>query len=178
MTMRRQKFLLFRVYQFQDSKSYGELYDLYFEKIHRYVFFKLPKSADADEIAAEVFLRGWEYATSSRVENPSAFFYRIARNLVADFYRSRADTTSLDEAANLESDSDVEREVSTKMESEALIAQLRSLKEEYREVLVMKYLDEMNTAEIADALEKTTNNVRVTLFRAKKALQDLVEGKK
>ncbi|MFH1767400.1 MAG: RNA polymerase sigma factor [Patescibacteria group bacterium] len=173
--MRRQKFLLFRVYQFQDSQAYGELYDLYYVKIRRYVFFKLPQSADADEIASEVFLRGWEFATSSKVENPSALFYKIARNLVTDFYRHRDNTVALEEADQVPSEVDVSRGVETKMESEALIASLRRLKEEYRDVLIMRYLDELSIGEIADALEKTPNNVRVLLFRAKKALKDLNE---
>ncbi len=175
MTMRRQKFLLFRVYQFQDSQAYGELYDLYYVKIRRYVFFKLPQGADADEIASEVFLRGWEFATASRVENPSALFYKIARNLVTDFYRERRQTVGLDEAAEFESPTDISAEADTKLETDALIAELRRLKEEYREVLVMRYLDEMNIGEIADALEKTPNNVRVLLFRAKKALKEISE---
>lgn len=175
MTMRRQKFLLFRVYQFQDTRAYGELYDLYYVKIRRFVFFKLPNGNDADEVASEVFLRGWEYTTSSRVENPSALFYRIAKNLVADYYRKRNETVSLDDIGDVVGEDRMGEKVATKMESDQLISQLRMLKEEYRDVLVMKYLDEMSVKEIADALEKTSNNVRVLLFRAKQALKDITD---
>lgn len=175
MSMRRQKFLLFRVYRFQDTESYGELYDLYYEKIRRFTHFKLPKSEDADEVTAEVFLRGWEYATGTRVENAPALFYRIARNTVADFYRKRKDETGLDEAGQIASQEDIVEEVAQREESAELLKLLHSLKEEYSEVLIMRHLDEMSIKEISAALEKTTNNTRVLLHRAKKALEALVK---
>ncbi len=172
MLMRRQKFLLFRIYKFQDSQAYGKLYDLYFERIRRFILFKLPSREDAQEMTSEVFLRGWEYATSSRIENANAFFYRIARNLIADFYRARKIETSIENAGYLKSDDDIEKKIGVKEETRQLLKVLKTLKVEYQEVLIMKYLDEMSTAEIADALEKSSNNIRVTLHRAKKALQE------
>lgn len=175
MTMRRQKFLLFRVYQFQDTQAYGELYDLYFVKISRYIYFKMPRGGEADEITADVFLRGWEYATSSKVDNPSALFYKIARNLIADFYRKRKEELSLDDVGDQASEERLVKDVSVKLESEDLIFKMRLLKDEYREVIVMKFLDEMSVREISDALDKTPNNIRVTLHRAKKALKKLTK---
>ena len=175
--MRRQTFLLFRVYRFQDTEAYGELYDLYCERIHRFVYFKLPKSEDADEVTAEVFLRGWEYATSSRVEHASALFYRIARNVIADFYRKRSDEVGLDAAHELPSGEDVAETAAKNEESAHILSLLRQLKDEYREVLIMRYLDEMSVKEVAAALEKTPNNTRVLLYRAKKALEELARDK-
>ena len=171
--MRRQTFLLFRVYRFQDTEAYGDLYDLYYERIHRFVYFKLPKAEDADELTAEVFLRGWEYATSSRVENAPALFYRIARNVIADFYRKRSEETGLDQVAHLASGQDIEAEAVIKEEVAELLTLLKQVKEEYQEVLIMRHLDEMSVKEIAAALEKTPNNIRVLLHRAKKALEEL-----
>jgi len=172
--MRRQKFLLFRVYRFQDNTAYAELYDVYFQKIRRYIFFKVPRAEDADEITAEVFLRGWEYATSSRVENPGALFYRIAQNLVADFYRRRKVDTSIDLIEEVvQQGRGLAEQIAQNEEERALIQSLQKIKEEYRDVLVMRFLDEMSVKEIAVILEKTPNNIRVTLHRAKKALREL-----
>lgn len=172
--MRRQKFLLFRVYRFRDASAYGQLYDQYFSKIRRYIYFKVPRSEDSDELTAEVFLRGWEYATSSKVDNPGALFYRIARNLIADFYRQREQAESSD-GLELASDQDIEQELAENEQQRHLISLLKKLKEEYRDVLVMRYLDEMSVKEIAAITDKTPNNVRVQLHRAKKALKALAE---
>lgn len=171
---RRQKFLLFRVYRFRDTGAYGELYDFYVTKIRRFIAFRVSTIQDAEELTAEVFLRGWEYATSSVIENPGALFYRIARNVVADHYRSRKESEGLEAAEHVSaSDRLISEEVALKQEQQQLINQLKDLKEEYRDALVMRYLDEMSVSEIAQALEKTPNNVRVLLHRAKKALKDI-----
>lgn len=170
--MHRHKFLLFRVYRFQDSEAYGELYDVFFERIRRFIYFKLPTREDVDEATNEVFLRGWEYATSSKVDKVNAFFYRVARNVIADFYRERKQTESIDVAQEIASSVDIEKEASDHEEQKELLKRLSKLKEEYREVLVMRYLNEMSIREISEAIEKNQANVRVILHRAKKALEE------
>src|SRR3989339_581042 len=154
MSSLRQKFLTFRVYRHRDASAYGQLYDLHADRIRRFLVFKVPRREDADELTSEVFLRGWEYMTTSSVENSNAFFFRIARNLVADFYRKYKPTESIEHAEHVAITSSLADVVATKVESEQLLEKLRTLKEEYREVLVMKYLSEMNVGEIASALEK------------------------
>ncbi len=177
MRMQRQQFLLFRVFRFQDAKAYSELYDLYVARMRRYIFFKVPKPEDADELTAEVFLRAWEYATSSQVEYPGALFYKIARNVIADFYRRYREESSLEDVKEVADQSrpSLGDQVDQKDEADALLAKLKLLKEEYREVLIMRYLDEMSIKEIALATEKNQTNVRVLLYRAKVALKSLVD---
>jgi RNA polymerase sigma-70 factor, ECF subfamily len=175
MYMRRQQFLMFRVYRFQDTKAYSELYDFYATRVRRYIFFKVPRPEDADELTADVFLRGWEYATANKVDQASSFFYRIARNAIADFYRKHHDLVELDEAKEVPhaAGQTVAEEVADKEETSQVLDAMKQLKEEYREVLMMRFLDEMSIKEIALALDKTSINVRVLLHRAKKALKDL-----
>jgi len=172
---RRSKFLLFRVYRYRDTAAYGQLYDFYISRIRRFITFRVARTEDAEELAAEVFLRGWEYATSSIVKNPGALFYKIARNLVADHYRQKKLEMGYDEVEDIADSHEIVEELSVKEEHLALIGNLKSLKEEYRDMIVMRYLDEMSISEIAEALEKTSGSVRVTLHRAKKALQELVK---
>ncbi|MCH8049481.1 RNA polymerase sigma factor [Patescibacteria group bacterium] len=173
--MRRQKFLLFRVYKFQDAKAYQQLYDFYFDKLYRYIYFKVPRPEDSEEITSEVFLRGWEYMTASKVEHAGALFYKIARNLVADFYRQRGMTEPLEQGQYVSAET-LSEKIIVKQESEELIRALRQLKEEYRDVLVMRYLNEMSIKEIASVFEKTPNSVRVLLHRARKALREIATG--
>lgn len=172
------KFLALRIYRNRDAKAFDELYDLYWRRLHRYLLTKLPRPEDATEIASEVFLRAWEYMTSSRVENVTGLVYRIARNLVADFYRTQKATEVLEEyEAVLAAPGSIEKDAMVKNETEQLLIHLKSLKEEYREVIVLRFLNEMDIAEIAEALEKTSNHVRVTLHRALKSLRTLTKGK-
>lgn len=175
MSAYRQKFLAFRVYRFKDTDAYGQLYDLHADRIRRFLVFKVPRKEDAEEITSEVFLRGWEYMTSSAVENVGALLFRIARNIVADFYRRNAPVDTVEDSVleQFAAPGQLAQEVEQKGESDDLLEKMKLLKEDYREVLVMRYLNELSISEIASTLEQTPNNVRVTLHRAKKALQEL-----
>lgn len=166
---------MFRVYRFQDTKAYSELYDFYAARVRRYIFFKVPRSEDADELTADVFLRGWEYATANKVDQAGSFFYRIARNAIADFYRKHHEHAELDEAKDVPhaQGETVAEEAAKNEETSQVLEAMKDLKEEYRDVLMMRFLDEMSVKEIALALDKTSINVRVLLHRAKKALKDL-----
>ncbi len=176
MSAYRQKFLAFRVYRFKDTDAYGQLYDIHADRIRRFLIFKVPRKEDAEEITSEVFLRGWEYMTSSSVDNVGALLFRIARNITADFYRRNVPVDNVEDSIleQIPAGTVLAEEVAQKIESDDLIEKLKLLKEDYREILVMRYLNEMSIGEIADTLEQTPNNVRVTLHRAKKALQEIV----
>ena len=171
----RTKYLAKRVFTARDGQAYGELYDLYADRIRKFLFFKLPRKEDAEDLLHETFLRAWEYMTSSLVEDVGALLFRIARNLIADFYRKKK-PEALTEAleASLQDGSDLEEATDTQLAGDQAVSALKSIKEEYQEVLVMRYLSEMEIDEIAVALTKTPNNIRVLLHRAKAALKKIL----
>lgn len=171
----RTKYLAKRVFTSRDGQAYGELYDLYADRLRRFLFFKLPRQEDAEDLLHETFLRAWEYMTSSLVEEAEALLFRIARNLIADFYRKKSPealTTALE--GTLTDGTDLEGATDTHLLSAKAIAALGALKDEYREVLVMRYLSEMDVHEIARALTKTPNNIRVLLHRATLACKKML----
>ena len=174
----REKFLLFRVWKHKDANAYGELYNNYAPKIYRYLSFKLPTKKDAEELTSDVFLRAWEYLQNTTIETFSAFLFRIARNAAADFYRQRKhEEVSIDSILEPESKEAPEDEVhDKKLAIRNLRQHLNRLKEEYRDVIIMRYLEEMSYKEIAIALDKTENTTRVLLHRAMNALKKQLDS--
>lgn len=178
----QEKFLLYKVRTKKDPDAFGKIYDMYATRIYRFVFFKVSSEEEAKDITSDVFLKAWQYLLDEKgkeVRHIGGLLYRIARNRVIDFYRSRAahETVSLvNEAEQVSDDHDLQKDVDTKMEAETVGQYLRLLKDEYREVLVMKYLDEMETDEIAEALDKTPGNVRVLMHRAMNALRNVMQN--
>ncbi len=77
------------------KKTFSAIYDKYINKIYRFVFIKVNSQEIAEDLTSETFLRGWEaYKKASnphrqKIDNPSAFLYQIARNLVIDQYREK-----------------------------------------------------------------------------------------
>lgn len=170
------KFLAFRVYRFRDNKAYDDLYVHFAHKVYRFVAFKLPRGEDAEELTAEVFLRAWEYMLTSDVQEVGGLFFKIARNLIANFYRKHHPTTELVEGspAAIQSGS-MSEDVADRLEVEALRASIDKLPADQSEILVLRFFNEMSVDEIAVILEKTPNNVRVLIHRARQALKKYVE---
>lgn len=179
----KEKFLLFRIRAKKDPEAFGMVYDAYVKQIYRFVYFKVSSAEQAEDLTSETFLKAWQYLKEKReVPHLQALLYSIARSVVIDHYRrtacERGDVPADDERLSELAEAGSEkllREVETKFDMTRVIEKLRGLKDEYRDVVIMRYLDEMTTGEIAEALGKSASNVRVLLHRATKALTDAIE---
>lgn len=177
----QEKLLLFQVRVKKDPEAYGRIYDLYARRIYRFVFFKVASEEEAQDLTADVFLKAWQYLLEEKggeVRHLGALLYSIARNRVIDHYRSRASHGTVPLVDGAEEIIPDERmsvvRTETKLDAEMLEKHLRSLKDEYREVLILRYLDELDTSEISDVLGKQAGNVRVLIHRAVEALRAVV----
>ncbi len=180
----RENYLLYRVQSRKDPQAYAELYDRYVTPIYRFVYFKVSNHEDAEDITADTFLKAWHYLTEhSGIRSFRAVIYRIARNLVIDLYRKRTvrkedvAVDGLDDhvAQKLLSDEKAfVKELEVKQDHEQVLEAIGRLKEEYREVLLFRYIDGLSTAEVAEIIGTTKTNVRVTSHRAMNALKKLI----
>jgi len=173
-----ERLLLYRVRMKKDPEAFGKIYDLYAGRIYRFVFFKVPSEEEAQDVTADVFLKAWQYLideSGKDVRYLGALLYSIARNRVIDLYRELAHQSLqplADEAEEtIPDDRRLMEQAEASIDVGLLNAHLRSLKDEYREVLIMRYLDEMSPGEIAGTLGKPAGNVRVLLHRAMNALK-------
>jgi RNA polymerase sigma-70 factor, ECF subfamily len=177
----KEKFLLFRIRAKKDPEAFGEVYDMYVARIYRFIYFKVASAEQAEDLTSETFLKAWQYLMERRdVQSLQALLYTVAKSVVIDHYRSSARErmdTGLDSIMETMGDERAERllkDIETHFDATQVLEKLRGLKDEYREVVVMKYFDDMSAGEIANILGKTSSNVRVILHRATKALQDAV----
>ena len=176
----KEKFLLFRIRAKKDPEAFGVIYDTYVQQIYRFIYFKVPSAEQAEDLTSETFLKAWQYLKEKReVSHLQALLYKVARSVVIDYYRttsSERETVSLEETVSNESTTFASekflRDTEVQFDTTAVLEKLRGLKEDYREVVIMKYLDELTTREIATVLGKSTSNVRVLLHRATKALTE------
>ncbi len=179
----RDKYLLYRIQSKRDAEAYAELYDRYVAAIYRFISFKVNSKEEAQDLTSETFLRAWHYLLESHdVGSFSSLIYRIARNLVIDHYRSRRHTVSLDEQIETDDEggvtSDAGQQISlldTTIEAHAVIEAMKQMKEEHRDILTLRYIEELSTFEIAEIIGKSSVHVRVLLHRATKILKTLLE---
>ena len=174
----KERKLLFLVRTRKDKQAFGELYDLYVEKIYRFVYFKINNKEEAEDLTSEVFLKTWNYLieyAEKEIDSFSGLIYRISRNAIVDFYRKKArhNECNIDTFEDtLVGKSDVQG-IEDGYDVEKLMIIIKKMKQEYQEVILLKHVEELSVAEIAQILDKTRTGVRVTLHRAMKKLKDL-----
>lgn len=168
--------------QYNNSpEAFAELYDRCAPHIYRFIYFKVSSKNDAQDLTSECFLRAWAAIREKKegVEHFRAFLYRIARNLVVDFYRKKRQITSiddLDEELGV-TNHDLER-LNSKQDTDRVLETMRGLKDEYRELIIFRFLDEMSYGEIAEILGKSQVSVRVTAHRALNMLKKQLKTEK
>ncbi|MCF7820373.1 MAG: RNA polymerase sigma factor [Candidatus Pacebacteria bacterium] len=162
----------------QDQEAFVELYSLYVDDVFRFVYFKLGHKEEAQDLTSSVFLKAWDYISKNSInKNKSlkALFYKIARNSIADYYRqSKGGEFSLDHESfdlKVSSQMDVSSEVEAKLELERVMKLLNNLKDDYKDIIILRHINELSWEEISQATGKSKGNLRVLLHRALKALE-------
>ena len=166
-----------------------ELYDVNVAKIYRYIYFRLNSETTAQDLTSEVFLKCWQNLSKDggkEVKNHRAFIYQITRNLIVDFYRQKDKLPiSLEEIADsgnkiadklpiADRNNDLQEIASKTLDVERIKKALGGLNSDYQEIIIWRYLDELEIAEIAEIMEKKEGAVRTLLSRALADLREVL----
>lgn len=163
---------------------FGTIYSENVEKIYRFIFFKVGSQEIAEDLTSESFIRGWRAFQKAsnpepkkEIKNPRAFLYQIARNLIADHYREKDRTqfVSLDDTPLVDPSPTLQEQAILESDLDTIKTALVHLKDEYQEVIIWYYLEDIAISEIAQMLDKSEGAVRVTLHRAIKVLKGKIE---
>jgi len=155
-------------------KTFSKIYDKYIDKIYRFIFLKVSSQEIAQDLTSETFLRGWEsFKNGTKIENPQAFLYRIARNLVTDHYREKGRTqvVSAEYASIVDPRINLEERANLNSDLEEIKRGLVKIKDEYQDVIIWHYLDDLPIQEVAKLLDRTEEATRVLLSRALTSLR-------
>ena len=163
------------------QKEFSDIYDQNINKIYRFIFVKVNSQEIAEDLCSEAFLRAWQAyqkagnpGHSQKIKNPSAFLYKIARNLVIDHYREKGRTqvVSSEDLPLIDPQTTVGDQVIFNSDLEQVKAALTNLNDDYQNVIIWHYLDDMSVSEIAKFLDKQEGTVRVQIHRALKCLRE------
>lgn len=160
-----------------DAEAFGLLYDQYAEIIFRYVYSHLDNRLDAEDLTEEIFLRAWRALPKydERGLPFSAFLFRIARNSLIDYYRQKKQVSSIDDMEVQSHEAGPEETVDLLIENHDLRKTIAELREDYRNVLIFRFLSGLSPEETAQVMQRSVGAVRVLQHRALSALKDLLE---
>ena len=165
-----------------DKEAFGELYDIYAPKLFRFIRLKVGSQVLAEDLSSESFLRIWEYFREQEREIEESFqalLYRIAHNLIADYYkRKSSQEIMINDDFNVFLENQIApSEVSLKEDTEEIHRALVGIKEEYQNVIIWYYIDELPVPEIARIMKKSEGAIRVLIHRALLSLKKVLEKK-
>ncbi|MBF6604760.1 MAG: sigma-70 family RNA polymerase sigma factor [Chloroflexi bacterium] len=162
----------------RDASAFEPLYRRYLAQVYSYAYYELGDHHDAEDATERTFLLAFthlgrfeERARPADGEGASTFrvwLFRVARNVVANQRRARRrhPTTTLDAATAVADPLDLEGRVTDRAEAAAAWRAVGRLPADRRRALVLRFVEEMSTAEIAGILGRSEGAVRVLIHRA------------
>ncbi|MCA1824711.1 MAG: sigma-70 family RNA polymerase sigma factor [Mycobacteriales bacterium] len=159
-----------------DAAAFGELYDRYVDVVYRYVYYRVGARALAEDLVSETFLRALRRITSFTWQGRdfAAWLITIARNLIADHYKSGRFRLEVTTADMLDADRALpgpEGEVIDSLTNVALLEAVKGLNSEQQECIVLRFLQGLSVTETALAMGKTEGAIKALQYRATRALE-------
>ena len=157
--------------------AYAALYQKHLSAIQQYIQRRVSEPTDAEDLTQIVFTKAWQALTGYKPgASPfRAWLYRIARNAVIDHYRTQRNILTLGDAiADADPDSSLELSALDAERRAIVQSAIGRLRPSYQDVIVRRFLHEMDYAETAAELDRQVNGVRVIQHRALEALRKLL----
>ena len=154
-------------------EAFGELYNIYLERIYRYVFYQVRDKMTAEDLTEEVFLKAWKSIDTCRGKEQtfSSWLYRIAHNHVIDNLRSQRKYLSADMEALAEVSSP-ELGEEGKLERQEMLEVISDLPQNQKQVIILKFIEGLGNREIGQIMGKSQGAIRVLQMRALASLRE------
>jgi RNA polymerase sigma-70 factor, ECF subfamily len=157
-----------------DQDAFGQLYERYSQRIYQYIYYRTSNEAEAEDLAAKTFMRAWQHISNydDRGVPFSAWLYRIAHNLVANWHRdrSRRRIISLDDISLWQVNEEGPEAAALFAEDKAaLLTAVRHLPADRQELLALKFVEHLSNAEIAAIMGRSEGAIKSLYARIRKS---------
>jgi RNA polymerase sigma-70 factor, ECF subfamily len=164
-----------------DSEAFGMLYERYVERIYNYVYYRTGDVHDAEDLTARVFHRALNHIRNytDRGLPFSAWLYRIAHNLIANWHRdrSRHQEIPLSEAPTIHYKGEPpESALIQSQDRDAILKVVQSLPAERQSLIILKFVENLSNIEIGKIMGRSEGAVKSLYHRTLLALRDELEG--
>ncbi len=160
-----------------DPEAFGQLYERYVDRIYNYVYYRTGNVADAEDLTARIFERAIKHIGNYQDQGVpfSAWLYRIAHNLVANWHRdrSRRKIVSIDDVSQwIVTDHGPEFATQLMQDKEALLEAIGRLPADRQELLICKFVELMSNAEIGAIMGRSEGAIKSLYHRTLLSLRE------
>ena len=162
-----------------DPKAFGELYGVYVDRIYNYIYYRVGNHHDAEDLTPKVFFRALNHIPRYKNNGApfAAWLYRIAHNLVANWYRdhSRRQVVALENVRlSGEGQENPHRAAERTNERELLLAAIQELPSERQQLLTLKFIEKRSNAEIGQMMGRSEGAIKSLYHRTLVSLKKLL----
>ncbi len=160
-----------------DKQAYGAIYNTFYKRIYRYCKVNVYNADLAEDICQETFIKAWRSLgnfTLYKGGSIQAYLFRIARNLIIDHSRKKKEV-SLEVIPEIQKEDDLEGAVDRKDDQRKLHLALGKLSNLEKQIVVLKYFEDLSGSEIAKVLSMNEGVLRVRTHRVLKKLKGILE---
>ena len=167
-----------------EASAFGLLYDRYQPQIYRFIYLKVNSREEAEDLTHQVFLQSWQKISAYRFRGfPfSSWLYRIARNEIIDYYRTKKisiDIKDITIEANPEfvSGNPAPTKIDAILNIEKVREAVKKLGPTEQDIIIFRFVEDLSPQEVADIIDKTPEAVRLIQHRAIKNLRKILSVK-
>lgn len=166
----------------QFLKEYEEIYIKYSDKIYRYIYLSTSDPYLSEDITSETFLRIWKNWKIIKHDFIQALLYKTAKNILIDYWRKHKNgkKVSLETTVELGLEPSYDEDLIEKIHKNDNIKKiseaLKLVPENLKEVLILRFVDDLSAKEAAEILDTTEVNIRVLQFRGLKKLKEVIKN--
>ena len=157
-----------------DREAFGALYDRHVVRVYRHLYYLVGNAAEAEDLTAQAFLQAWEAIPRYQIRGAPfiSWLLRIAHNLGVSHLRSRRDgvelpATLIYHGREGNPEETLQRQADVDRVREAILR----LREEQRQVIILRFVEDLEYPEVAEIVGKSVAAVRVIQHRALNALR-------
>jgi RNA polymerase sigma-70 factor, ECF subfamily len=159
------------------EEEFIKTYDKLSDAIFRHCYFRISDKEKAMDLVQDAFTKSWEHILKGgEIKNFKSFIYRVAHNLIVDYYRKNKEYSldDLTEKGMILESKDHEKIVSL-VEAKESLKFVSQLEEKYRTAIIMRFINDLSVKEISEILEESENNISVRIYRGLEKLRELIK---
>jgi RNA polymerase sigma-70 factor (ECF subfamily) len=160
-----------------DVEAFGDLYDIYLNRIYRYVFYQVKVKMLAEDLTEDIFLKAWKALGKYRGDGPSfqTWLYRIANNHVIDYFRTNRKIAHLDTEISINSysfqDTEDPKELAEiSIMHKKIMEHISCLPFNQRQIIILKFIEGLDNRDIEQITGKKQGAIRILQMRALNSL--------
>lgn len=151
-----------------DPIAFGKIYERYYNGVYKYICYRVGDQELAEDLTMEVFVKGLEAIDTFTFRGIpfSAWLYRIASNLVIDYFRRQPTQPTVALEDKLLTDNEVQVHLESQFAHQVLREAMAELTDDQQQVIILKFVDGLTNTEVAQVLGKTEGAIKSLQHRA------------